>query len=52
MQLTIIDWVFVALYFALNIAIGLYYKNRAGKSVDEFFPGGREVPWCLAGGAA
>jgi Na+/proline symporter len=44
-----LDWVFVALYFALNLGIGFYYKSRAGKSVDEFFLGGRNVPWWLAG---
>ncbi|WP_031500195.1 sodium:solute symporter family protein [Bryobacter aggregatus] len=49
MQLTPLDWVFVALYFVLNIAIGLYYRSRAGKSVDEFFLSGRDVPWWLAG---
>jgi SSS family solute:Na+ symporter len=49
MQLTMLDWVFVALYFLLNLAIGFYYKNRAGKSVDEFFLSGRNVPWWLAG---
>ena len=49
MQLTMLDWVFVALYFALNLGIGFYYKSRAGKSVDEFFLGGRNVPWWLAG---
>jgi Na+/proline symporter len=49
MQLSIIDWLVVAAYFALNIAIGFYYKSRAGKSVDEFFLSGRDVPWWLAG---
>lgn len=49
MQLTALDWIFVAIYFLFNIAIGLYYKSRAGKSVDEFFLGGREIPWWLAG---
>jgi Na+/proline symporter len=49
MQLTLLDWVFVGLYFLLNIAIGIYYKGRAGKSVDEFFLSGRNVPWWLAG---
>ncbi len=49
MQLTMLDWIFVALYFALNLGIGFYYRSRAGKSVDEFFLGGRNVPWWLAG---
>ena len=49
MQLTAIDWLVVALYFALNIGIGFYYKARAGSSVSEFFLSGRDVPWWLAG---
>ena len=49
MQLTTIDWLVVALYFALNIGIGFYYKARAGSSVSEFFLSGRNVPWWLAG---
>ncbi len=49
MTLTLTDWFFVALYFVINIGIGLYYKARAGKDVSEFFLGGRNVPWWLAG---
>ncbi len=49
MQLTWLDWLVVGLYFALNIAIGFYYKSRAGSSVNEFFLSGRNVPWWLAG---
>src|SRR3954462_15584814 len=49
MQLTIIDWLIIGLYFAFNIAIGFYYKARAGKSTAEFFLSGRNVPWWLAG---
>src|ERR1700733_10782672 len=48
-QLTPLDWTVVALYFAFNIAIGFYYKSRAGSSVNEFFLSGRNVPWWLAG---
>ncbi len=49
MQLTLTDWAVVALYFLFNLAIGLYYKARAGKNVAEFFLSGRNVPWWLAG---
>jgi SSS family solute:Na+ symporter len=49
MKLTGWDWAWVALYFLFNIAIGFYYKSRAGKSVSEFFLSGRNVPWWLAG---
>ena len=49
MQLTWLDWSVVALYFLFNIAIGFYYKARAGQNVSEFFLSGRNVPWWLAG---
>ncbi len=49
MPLTVVDWAVVALYFAFNLAIGFYYKSRAGSSVNEFFLSGRNVPWWLAG---
>src|SRR4051794_28164199 len=48
-QLTPLDWIVVALYFAFNLGIGFYYKSRAGSSVSEFFLSGRNVPWWLAG---
>jgi len=49
MQLTVTDWVIIGLYFLLNVAIGWYYKARAGRSVSEYFLSGRNVPWWLAG---
>lgn len=39
----------VALYFLFNVSIGFYYKSRAGKSVNELFLSGRNVPWWLTG---
>src|SRR3954469_20181052 len=49
MKLTTLDWSIVAAYFLFNLAVGFYYKARAGKSTGEFFLGGRNVPWWLAG---
>src|SRR4026208_2316550 len=49
MQLTLIDWLVIAAYFALNIAIGFYYKSRASSRVSEVFGAGRSVPGWLAG---
>jgi solute:Na+ symporter, SSS family len=49
MTLTALDWVIVAAYFLVSVAIGLYYYDRAGKSVGEFFLSGRSLPWWLAG---
>jgi len=49
MTLTVTDWLVIAAYFALNLAIGLYYMRRARGSTTEFFLSGRDVPWWLAG---
>lgn len=49
MELTALDWIVIAGYFALNLAIGLYYMRRARGSTSEFFLSGRDVPWWLAG---
>lgn len=49
MQLTLLDWLVIALYFALNLAIGFFYMRRASGNVSEFFLSGRSVPWWLAG---
>jgi Na+/proline symporter len=48
-KLTWVDWTVVALYFLFNLAVGFYYKKRAGENTGEFFLGGRNVPWWLAG---
>ena len=40
---------FCYVYFAFNLAIGFYYKSKAGKNISEFFLSGRNVPWWLAG---
>src|SRR5258706_7557296 len=49
MTLTVVDWLVIAAYFALNLAIGVYYARRARGSTSEFFLSGRNVPWWLAG---
>ena len=49
MTLTFLDWLIIALYFAVNIAIGFFYMKRSSGNVGEFFLSGRSVPWWLAG---
>src|SRR5262252_9024649 len=49
MTLSLVDWLVIASYFALNLGIGLYYARRARGSTSEFFLSGRDVPWWLAG---
>jgi len=49
MQLTVVDFAVIALYFILNLATALYLRKRATKSVSDFFVSGRNVTWWLAG---
>jgi SSS family solute:Na+ symporter len=49
MKLTLVDGLVILAYFALNLGIGLYYRKRATRSVDDFFVSGRNVSWWLAG---
>ena len=49
MKITPTDWAVVAGYFLFNLAIGFYYKGRAGRSTNDFFLSGRNAPWWLAG---
>lgn len=49
MRLVTIDWLIIAAYFALSLAIGLYYARRAGRSTEEYFLSDRSMPWWLAG---
>ncbi|REJ82421.1 MAG: sodium:proline symporter [Bacteroidetes bacterium] len=49
MALESIDWIILILYMILSLSIGLYYKSRAGKSISDYFLGGRNFPWWLAG---
>jgi SSS family solute:Na+ symporter len=49
MTLTVFDWSIIGAYFLFNLGIGVYYARRAGKSTQEFFLSGRDVPWWLAG---
>ncbi len=49
MQLTLLDWAVVVLYFMISLGIGLYYRRKATKSVSDFFVSGRNVTWWLAG---
>ena len=49
MPLTWIDWIVIAGYLLINLAIGIYYRRRSGGNTEEFFVSGRNVSWWLAG---
>ncbi|MFW5658949.1 MAG: sodium:solute symporter family protein [Bacteroidota bacterium] len=43
------DYTIIIAYLLLAFGIGLYFRKRAGKSTEDFFLGGRNLPWYLAG---
>ena len=49
MQLTSLDWIIVFAFFAITLAIGLWASRGSGKSTQEFFLSGRNMPWWLLG---
>ncbi len=49
MALHIIDWSIIILFLLLILGIGLTYTKQAGKNVESFFLGGRNLPWWIAG---
>ncbi|MCH2464393.1 MAG: Na+:solute symporter [Gemmatimonadetes bacterium] len=49
MHLTQLDWIVVCLYIGVTLVTGLYFARRASRRTDEFFLGGRSMPWWLLG---
>lgn len=49
MVLQPVDWIIVALFFVVLIAIGLVTSKQAGKSSTEFFLSGNSMPWWMLG---
>jgi Na+/proline symporter len=49
MNFTLLDWSAVIAYLAITLLLGLYFRSRSGRSVDDYFVSGRNVSWWLAG---
>ncbi len=49
MHLSALDWTIIAAYMAFALGVGVYFSRKAGKSLDEFFVSGRNLPWWIAG---
>lgn len=45
----LVDHIIIAIYLVVLVSIGLYMKNRAGKSADSFFLGNRKMSWWALG---
>lgn len=49
MNFTTLDWGFVIGFFVISLGVGLYASRTSGKSLNEFFLSGRNMPWWLLG---
>ncbi|MFT6851054.1 MAG: SSS family solute:Na+ symporter [Sphingobacteriales bacterium] len=49
MHLSLLDWAVIAVYLVITLSISLYFSKKAGKSLGDFFLGGRNLPWYVAG---
>lgn len=49
MEFSSIDWIIIAVFFAIVLSIGLIASRTAGKDMNQFFLGGRGMPWWLLG---
>ena len=49
MSLSTIDWVILCAYLVFALGVGLWFRRRASRNVDEYFLSGRTLPWWLAG---
>lgn len=49
MELQFIDWLVIGIFLSLIIGISLRYTQQAGKNIESFFLGARNLPWWIAG---
>src|SRR5437588_12715087 len=49
MNFTLLDWSAIVAYLAITLFLGLYFRGRSSKSVDDYFVSGRNGSWWLAG---
>jgi solute:Na+ symporter, SSS family len=49
MTLNYLDFILIAVFFAIIIFVAIKYSSRAGESLGEFFLSGRKLPWYIAG---
>ncbi len=47
--MAVLDWCIVGGYVVFAIAVGFIFSRRAGKSLQEYFLSGRNLPWWVVG---
>ncbi|WP_268121901.1 sodium:solute symporter family protein [Roseivirga pacifica] len=49
MELAVVDWAVIVLFFVVSLLIGVIIAKKAGASSADFFLSGRNMPWWLLG---
>lgn len=49
MKITLLDISIILLYLLAIVGIGFYLKKRAAQSMDDYFVGGKTLPWYMLG---
>lgn len=44
-----LDIIVIAIFLAISLGIGVFYRKSASKNLESFFLGGRNLPWYIAG---
>ncbi|MDX1629748.1 MAG: sodium:solute symporter family protein, partial [Fulvivirga sp.] len=47
--LTTLDYLLIAIFFAITLSIGLFVSKKSGKNASAYFLSGRTMPWWLLG---
>jgi len=48
-NLNSVDYTVILIYFGFLVALGLYLKKKASQSLEDYFLGGRKLPWWALG---
>ncbi len=49
MNVSLLDWIIIIVYFIFSFGISIYFSKKAGKDTSSFFLSGRNLPWWIAG---
>ena len=49
MQMNVLDYLFVVLYFAFAVWVGFAFRKRGEQDTGAYFLSGRNLPWWLLG---
>ena len=44
-----LDWIIIAVYAVVTVALGLAFRKRASASSEQYFLSGRSLPWWVLG---